>query len=560
MRCADERLRRGGQLERGRYNAAMNIGTAWYPEYYRESEWERDLGRIRDAGISAIRFGEFAWSQIEPEEGRFDTDWIERALAAFQKYGISAVIGTPTATPPVWLAEGYPETLPVDDTGRRTVFGMRQHRCYTSKAYLEHSARVVEHLAQRFGKHPALIAWQIDNEIGGEAKACYCDSCAMRFQNWLKGRYEGIDDLNRRWGTCFWSETYQRFEQIGTPRKPALQLGLKHNPSLMLEWMRFSSQVMVDFCHQQAAILRRHSPSQVTILTNYDAFDWGENIDLRHMFAKLDKVGFDMYTDQDDRIAFYCDLMHDVKQQPFWFMEYDTHSRKLTAELDAITKSGTVEKLFFFKFRPFPWGQEQGTHSLCTVTGSLTPNYQEISKWTRRARPAAVLAKRRVGIVYDFDSSWARFLTGWSGVPADLTYPRDMIEKVHRALYGLGERARFILRPEDLHDVDLVVMPWTIIHDPALENAVLRHVRGGGNLLMTQDVFLKNRDNVYNETLPRLYTEALGCREAFLDHEPAGEHGLVRDTHLGNARLVVIGAKSGLDEWKHWLQEMMQTR
>ena len=364
----------------------MNIGTAWYPEYYPESEWDRDLTLIQKAGITAIRFGEFAWSQIEPERGRFETAWIDRALAAFERHGIRAVIGTPTTAPPVWLAEQDPEILPVDDTGRRTGFGMRQHRCYSSTAYRERSAMVVEHLASRFGGHPALMAWQIDNEIGGEAKACYCDICAKAFRRWLERRYDGINDLNRRWGTCFWSQTYQCFEQIPVPRRPAMQLGLKHNPSLMLEWMRFHSDNMVDFCHESAGILRRHTPAGVPILTNYDAFDWGENIDLRKMFSGLDVVGFDMYTDQDDRIAFYCDFMYDVKHQPFWFMEYDTHSRKLATELDAITRSGTVDKLFFFKFRPFPWGQEQGTSSLVNVTGSLPRNYHELRQLDDPAR------------------------------------------------------------------------------------------------------------------------------------------------------------------------------
>lgn len=163
-------------------------------------------------------------------------------------------------------------------------------------------------------------------------------------------------------------------------------------------------------------------------MTNYDAFDWGENIDLRHMFEKLDLVGFDLYTSENDRIAFYCDMMHDVKNQPFWFMEYAVGSHKLQTELDAIARTGHVERLFFFKFRPFPWGQEQSTHSLCTVTGSLTANYHALMEWTSRPAPLATPAQRRVGIIYDFDSSWSRFLTGWSGIPADLKYPREMIE------------------------------------------------------------------------------------------------------------------------------------
>jgi beta-galactosidase len=544
----------------------MQIGTAWYPEYYAESEWDRDLGHIAEAGITAVRFGEFAWSQIEPEPGRFDTAWMERALAAFERHGISAVIGTPTATPPIWLAEQHPETLPVGDNGRRMVFGARQHRCYNADAYRRHSEQVVDHLARTFGHHPAVIGWQIDNEIGGEAKACYCEVCGAAFRQWLKERYESIDELNRRWGTAFWSQTYQRFEQIPIPLRTTLQLMLKHNPSLMLEWMRFHSQVMVDFCHEQARVLRRHTAPGIPILTNYDAFDWGENIDFCRLFDGLDRVGFDLYSDQDDKIAFYCDLMHDVLDRPFWFMEYGTGSGKLASELDAIAASGTVEKLFFFKFRPFPWGQEQGTRALRSVTGAPTDNFRAIRDWTTRHRPLQgtsdapppPLPPRRVGIVYDFDSSWSQFLTGWSGIPADLTYPRGMIETVHRALYGHGERARFILRPRarECQGLRLLVLPWTIIHDPMREEQVLQHVREGGSVLMTQDVFLKNRDNVFHETLPRLYTEALGC-EDFLDHRPAGENGLIHEARQGAARLVVIATKATLADWRHWFDVLL---
>ncbi len=226
----------------------MLIGTTWYPEYTSEAEWDGILAQIRAARITAIRFGEFAWSRIEPDPGRFDSDWIERALAAMRRHGIDAVLCTPTAAPPRWRSRESPDTLPVDDCLRRTSFGARQHRCYHSPAYREACRRVSGHLAGRFGSHPGIIAWQIDNEIGAEQKACYCDWCANAFRRWLVSRYDGIDDLNRRWGTCFWSQTYQSFDEIPVPRRTAMQLSVKHHPSLMLEWLRFHSDTMVGFC------------------------------------------------------------------------------------------------------------------------------------------------------------------------------------------------------------------------------------------------------------------------------------------------------------------------
>lgn len=535
----------------------MRIGTAYYPEYHAEAEWDRDLARVREAGIDCIRFAEFAWSQIEPEPGRFDTAWMERALSACQRHGITAVIGTPTATPPVWLVEASPEIMPVDDSGRRTGFGFRQHRCYNAQAYRAASRRVVEHLAITFGKHPAVIGWQIDNELGGEQKSCHCDLCRTAWHGWLAGRYAGIADLNRRWGTAFWSHTYSAFSQIPVPVRSAMQLGLKHHPSLTLEWLRFSSDAITDFCQEHAALLRRHVRPGAVITTNNDSFTWGENVDLRKLFSGLDVVGFDLYTQHAYEIAFYCDFMHDVLGKPFWFMEYDTSSPKLTGELDAIAASGECSRLFFFKFRPFPWGHEQGTRSLLNITGTPAPNHAVVAAWTKPARTLPTPIARRVGLVYDFDSSWATFLTGWSGIPNDLTYPRGMIDPVYRTLHGLGERARVVLRAADLHDLALVIAPWLVIHEQELEDALLRHVHAGGTALLTQDCFIKNRDNVYREQLSRLYTEALGCRDCALDHEPAGEHALIRDVAYGAGRIVMLSVKPDAAAWSFWLGRLL---
>jgi beta-galactosidase len=294
----------------------------------------------------------------------------------------------------------------------------------------------------------------------------------------------------------------------------------------------------------------------MAVTTNYDPFAWGENVDLRRMFAGLDVVGFDLYTREAHEIAFYCDLMHDVLDRPFWFMEYDISSPALAAELDGIAASGLCARLFFFKFRPFPWGQEQGTRSLLTVTGAPAPNLAAVAEWTAAAPATAAPAARAVGLVYDFDSSWAATLTGWSGLPKDLVYAHGMIDPVYRSLHALGQRARFVLRPTDLHRLALVVAPWLVIHDPEMEDALLRHVHAGGTALITQDCFLKNRDNVFNETLPRLYREALGVAD-FLDHQPAGAHGLVHEARHGAGRVVMLAARPAPADWDHWLAALL---
>src|ERR1700757_2683256 len=87
------------------------LGTTWYPEQWPESRWEADLALMQQAGIRMIRVGEFAWSRLEPTEGQYDLDWLDRAITAASKHGIYIVIATPTAGPPAWLTQKYPETL-----------------------------------------------------------------------------------------------------------------------------------------------------------------------------------------------------------------------------------------------------------------------------------------------------------------------------------------------------------------------------------------------------------------------------------------------------------------
>jgi beta-galactosidase len=155
----------------------MYFGVDYHPEQWvypyagtpekPEAAWERDVELMQTAGVSVVRIGEFTWGLCEPEEGKFDFSWMKRVMDLLGKAGIKVVLATPTAAPPVWLARKYPEILPVDERGLTRHEGTRRAVCLNSDVFWTRSKAIVENMAKALGKHPHLIAWQIDNGLGG---------------------------------------------------------------------------------------------------------------------------------------------------------------------------------------------------------------------------------------------------------------------------------------------------------------------------------------------------------------------------------------------------------
>ncbi len=173
--------------------------------------------------------------------------------------GIKTILGTPTACPPAWLIQKHPEILPENRQGLRLGFGGRHHDCQSNPTYREHVRLIVTAMARHFRDNPQVIGWQIDNELGNSHQdLCYCDSCRSRFQQWLKDKYGDIRGLNRAWGTVFWSQSYEAFDQIPVP----LPTPNAHNPSLLLDWRRFASDLIVEFQNLQVEILRKECPNR----------------------------------------------------------------------------------------------------------------------------------------------------------------------------------------------------------------------------------------------------------------------------------------------------------
>ena len=173
---------------------------------------------------------------MEPVEGRFDFSYFDKVINKAKEKNLKVIFGTPTATMPAWLAKKYPEVLSEFEDGTKREFGGRRQYCFNSKTYYKYSESIIRELASHYKDEEGIVAWQIDNEFGHEGSdECFCDECKKGFREYLKEQYKDIDELNEKWGTTFWSQQYNDFDEIPLPKKTITT----HNPALRMEWERF---------------------------------------------------------------------------------------------------------------------------------------------------------------------------------------------------------------------------------------------------------------------------------------------------------------------------------
>jgi len=293
------------------------LGAAYYPEAWPLEQIDEDITLMKRAGLNVARIGEFAWNRMEPQEGEYDFEWLHLVVEKLGRAGIATIMGTPTATPPAWLVERFPEVLVVYDTGVRTQHGARRHACPNSPVYRDHCERIVTRLGREFGKHEYIIGWQIDNELyPGKARGCCCPVCHRKFQDAMRRKFGSIHTLNDAWGTNLWSMTYQSFAQLPIPRADTW-----HHPSLLTAWMQFQSDSYVEFCEHQSDLL--HQLVDQPIGTDMMPF---HGLDYHKIHRTLDLVQFNHYNTSANlwSAAFWMNLCRPIKDVPWWNTETST--------------------------------------------------------------------------------------------------------------------------------------------------------------------------------------------------------------------------------------------
>jgi beta-galactosidase len=520
----------------------MKLGVCYYPEHWPQERWPLDAQLMRQAGLSLVRMGDFAWALIEPGEGEFTWNWLDRAIEVLSAEGLQVVLCTPTASPPPWLCRAYPEVLPVDAQGRRRRPGSRRHYCPNSPTYRRHTARIVAAMAARYGGHPAVLGWQIDNEFGCHDTArCYCETCALAFRSWLEAKYESIDALNEAWGTVFWSQVYGEWSEIDPPNLTIAE----PNPSHVLDYYRFSSDAFVTFQQLQISALQRHISERQLITTNFmgqfgdlDYHDLADPLDLVTMSSYPTGHGearSSLYMPSSVPPVFAYDvgdphvtglahtLMRGFKpQRPFWVMEqqagnvnwsrYNTGIRPGTVRLWTwhALASG-AEAVLYFRWRAGRYAQEQFHSGLLHHDASPAVGYTDLEVM-KAERPlmseiASAPHKAQVAFLLDYDSLWAVRLQPHH---CDFDAMRHLFV-YYRALQRLGLPADVVSVETDLSSYKLVIVPTAFVATEGLARSLTAFADGGGTVLLGVRSGFKTASNqVTDRLLPGLFRELVG--------------------------------------------------
>ena len=505
----------------------MRLGVDYYPEHWPEERWPTDAKLMREAGITVVRLAEFAWCRMEPREDLFDFDWLRRAIDVLAAEGIQTILCTPTPTPPAWLCERYPDTLPMDWKGHVHGFGMRHHRCLNGMGYRERSAIICSKLAGAFAACPHVIGWQTDNEFGCHGSTfCYCDNCAVAFRAWLKNKYGTLRDLNRVWGTVFWSQEYISWEQVPLPRYTRGGWD-SHSPSLLLDYRRFASQQQVEFQAEQIGILRSESPGRFITHNLMGLFN---EIDYFQLGEQLDFVSWDNYPFGAGANYIPAGLGHDVmrgiKQKNFWVMEqasgpggWNTFAptpRPGQMRLWVYQAVGHgADTISFFRWRSCRWGTEQYWHGLLYHDGEPRRRYRELQQIAaefKKLSPHVDGTEPRadVAILNDYDQIWAMQIQPQAH---DGLHFEKLMRAYYAAVKRLGADADVIGKHADFSPYKLLILPPMYLADQAIADKLRAYAEAGGTIVLSLRSGVKDMTNVVtDQRLPGVFASLAGIK------------------------------------------------
>ena len=515
-------------------------GGDYYPDQWPEQVWDEDVRLMQEAGVNMATLAVFAWSRIEPYEGRYVFDWLDRVMDLLHAGGIAVDLATATASPPPWLSRQHPEMLPVTVDGVRLSPGSRQHYCPSSPAYRGASKRLVEAMAAHFASHPALAMWHVGNEYGCHVPACYCDVSAEAFRTWLRDRYGTVDDLNRAWGTDFWSQRYSDWGEVLPPRRTPTW----PNPSQELDFMRFSSDELLGCYEIEHEVLEQRSRG-IPVTTNFMPFF--KPIDYWKWADREDVVVDDVYQDPSDpeagmRSAMAGDLTRSLGHGRPWLRMEQTPSRVNWRDVNVAKAPGQMrlwsyqaiargaDGVMFYQWRQSRAGAEK-FHSAMVPHGpvSSSPVWKEVKQLGHELRGLDAVCgsqvKADVAIVFDWESWWALELPS---KPSTRVRQLEQLEVYYRPLFAANVVADFARPADDLSAYKLVLVPNLYLVGDDGAASLTSYVRNGGALVMSffsgiVDPF----EHIHLGGYPAPFADMLGLRVADWLPLADGEHAEV---------------------------------
>ncbi|MDB1089685.1 beta-galactosidase [Streptomyces sp. ACA25] len=469
-------------------------GGDYNPEQWPESVWPEDIRLMREAGVNLATVGVFSWARLEPRPGAREFGWLDRVLDLLHEGGIDVCLATPTASPPPWMGARHPETLPRDEHGRTVWYGSRNHFCASSRVYRDYARRITEDLARRYGSHPALRLWHVNNEYGTH---CWCDGSAAHFREWLQERYDTLGALNEAWGTAFWSQRYDSWEEIIPPRRAQYL----NNPAQQLDFHRFTSDALLGCFTAERDVLAAHSPD-IPVTTNFmplfsgqDGWAWA---------SEEDVVSVDVYPDpragwEDAAGAPHGALVQDLTRSqargPWLLMEQAAGPVNWRGvnhpkpdglmrlwSLQAVARG--ADGICFFQWRQSRQGSEKFHSAMLPHAGEHSRLFRQVralgSELTRLTDVVGDQVPAGIALLHDWESWWA---DGQDGRPsAGLDYPATLTAW-YQALWEQNLTCDFAHPEATLDGYRLVVIPHLyLLTDAALDN-LTAYVRAGGTLI-----------------------------------------------------------------------------
>jgi beta-galactosidase len=542
----------------------MTVGVYYYPEHWPEAQWERDFAKMESMGFEFVHMGEFAWARMEPEDGRFDFAWLDRAVDLAAKHRLRVVLCTPTPCPPAWLSEGHPETMLVGADGRIREHGSRGNNALADPTYLRYSERIILELAKRYGRHPAVWGWQLDNEPIGQPD--YSPSAQRAFREWLAARYTTVDTLNKEWGAAFWSLTYNSFDQVRIPN-PTFLYG--PSPHAIVDFRRFTADQTGKFLNWQAGLLRRHTAPAQWITTNYIVNIGGAdprratNLDFQSFTlypvsggSNLGEDGFRL--GWQSGMAFGGSFYRGI-QGVTGVMELQP-GQVNWARINPQPMPGAVRMWLWhafatgcsfactYRFRQPLYGSEQYHYGIVGPDG-VTPSpggleYQQVIREMKTLRgtfdssakaPASYLA-RKTAIMWNHENLWSMDQNKQTALWDTWGHTFRYLETAH----ALGAPVDFVAERDDFSKYPVLIAPAYQLLDEELVRKWTRYVEQGGNLVLTCRTAQKKRNGqLWEARWAEPIYALIGAEIPFFD--------LLLDDRRGK-----IAMGTGQYEWNVW--------
>jgi len=503
------------------------VGVSYYPEHWPSERWETDAILMKEAGFNIVRIAELAWSVIEPEDGVFDFRLFDGAAEILSKHGMQIMLGTPTSIPPQWMWKDFPGIVRCNEYGLPD--GGRFNYCANNPDFIRFSKRLVCKMAEHYKDDPAVISWQIDNEFRG--CLCYCEHCGEAFRIWLRDKYGTLDNLNKEWGTVFWSQTYNSWDRVDLPSKKEMIT----NTSQLLDFRRFVSDSKIRFQRMQVKILRDICPSHTVTHNGMGSFD---RLDYYKLAEDLDFYGCDVYPAVDEEPSvhrYQCDVSRGIKEKSYWVLEQKNGYINFSKDYNLAIEPGLVrfwamrdaargaDGVLFYRWRGGRFGFEQHPNGILRHDGSKRRAYGEVKQFAEEMEILGEdlidsLFETEVAILRSFDAIWA-LESQFHNI--NLSYEALFME-YYEAAGELGVNVDIVNPLSDLGKYKVVIAPGLFTLNSEIAANIMKFAGAGGAVILSVRTGVKTWSNTTVDIpWPGLLRDASGCTVTEFDSLPA---------------------------------------